>query len=816
MILEYADLSNIRSYARQRIDFPKGSVLLSGDIGAGKSTILLAIEFALFGARRTDLSGEALLRNGAKEGSVELAFSIEGKRILVKRTLKRGNAGVSQEAGYMIIDGKKQDATAIELKSVMLNLLGYPKDLVTKSKDLIYRFTVFTPQEEMKKILFDDAEHRLDTLRKVFGIDKYKRIEENSAIITRSLRERVKEYSGMTYDLEDKKRLLEGAKITSKEAEQKLLSLAPALEKVKAFRAEKAAQLNAVEQQMRILADLRKEQSVIAARMKDKHVLLQRSVNEERIAIASGAELQSRMSLLSQQKIVLSAAQIEKDISEKDQKLRALMQKSSMLSERIRSSEKRIVELGKEIAVKSDLSQKFAAKKEKLSRLQEQLQVKNALLSQKESAEAESWKNGLEIREIEVKLSESSGRASGVLSLIICPTCDQEVKEEHKHNVAEKKEKTERELNERLQSLILSRTEKEKALRAVRERLDLLSILEREEAAARQSVKEQERIISELSVLSGQHRSLEQALAADRAESASLQSQDTSALAREIDNDREILKRMKEHVLLEESLNDKQKRVAELRAAVSQLQTEIASHERELAEIIIKISPLIASEQSYSLYKQQHEQAWNDEKAKELEDARLRKECEACQRIQGTLEGEVAQKESLKQKAQSLKQLQDWLSSHFSELMNVMEKHVLSNVHSEFSSLFRKWTDLLLNDESFAITLDKEFNPLVEQNGYDIDAAHLSGGEKTAVALAYRLALNKVINDVVSTIRTKDLIILDEPTDGFSSEQLDKVKEVIEELGIGQVIIVSHEQKVESFVQHVIHVEKQGHESRVV
>src|SRR3989344_5284453 len=268
MILEYVDLSNIRSYARQRIDFPKGSVLLSGDIGAGKSTILLAIEFALFGARRTDLSGEALLRNGAKEGSVELAFSIEGKRILVKRTLKRGNAGVSQEAGYMIIDGKKQDATAIELKSVMLNLLGYPKDLVTKSKDLIYRFTVFTPQEEMKKILFDDAEHRLDTLRKVFGIDKYKRIAENSAILTRSLRERVKEYSGMVYDLEDKKKLLEGAKITSKEAEQKLLSLAPALEKVKAFRAEKAAQLNAVEQQMRILADLRKEQSVIAARMK--------------------------------------------------------------------------------------------------------------------------------------------------------------------------------------------------------------------------------------------------------------------------------------------------------------------------------------------------------------------------------------------------------------------------------------------------------------------------------------------------------------------------------------------------------------------
>ena len=92
---------------------------------------------------------------------------------------------------------------------------------------------------------------------------------------------------------------------------------------------------------------------------------------------------------------------------------------------------------------------------------------------------------------------------------------------------------------------------------------------------------------------------------------------------------------------------------------------------------------------------------------------------------------------------------------------------------------------------------------------------NLSGGEKTAVALSYRLALNKVINDIVSEIKTKDILMLDEPTDGFSSEQLDKVRDVLEQLNVKQVIIVSHESKIESFVDSVIRVGKEEHISKV-
>src|SRR3989344_798004 len=131
MLLISAPLHHIRSYLHETIRFPEGSILLAGDIGAGKSTILLAIEFVLFGIQRSHTSGAALLRHGKNEGSVELAFSVGNAGYIIHRTLKRG-ASVQQGAGYIITDGRKKEGTAVELKSMVLGILGYPLELVSR------------------------------------------------------------------------------------------------------------------------------------------------------------------------------------------------------------------------------------------------------------------------------------------------------------------------------------------------------------------------------------------------------------------------------------------------------------------------------------------------------------------------------------------------------------------------------------------------------------------------------------------------------------------------------------------------------------
>jgi exonuclease SbcC len=134
-------------------------------------------------------------------------------------------------------------------------------------------------------------------------------------------------------------------------------------------------------------------------------------------------------------------------------------------------------------------------------------------------------------------------------------------------------------------------------------------------------------------------------------------------------------------------------------------------------------------------------------------------------------------------------------------------------LHAEFSELFTTLFTKLVEDESIAVGLGESFEPLITQNGYDAALEQLSGGEKTAVALSYRLGLYKVISEFVTTIATRDLLILDEPTDGFSTEQLHRVRDVLRELGCRQILLVSHEQQMEGACDHVIRITKRLHRS---
>src|SRR3990167_3596322 len=205
MRLKKITLNNIRSYESQEINFPEGSTLLSGDIGSGKTSILLGIEFALFGLQPGQRGG-ALLRNGENEGSVILHLDLDGKEIVIERKLKRGKT-VSQDYSSIIIDGEKREMSVTEMKDKVLEILNYPREF-SKKQNILYKFTVYTPQEEMKQIILEDPETRINALRHVFGIDKYKTVIENANIISSKLRrsERLKE--GQIENLEEDRAIL--------------------------------------------------------------------------------------------------------------------------------------------------------------------------------------------------------------------------------------------------------------------------------------------------------------------------------------------------------------------------------------------------------------------------------------------------------------------------------------------------------------------------------------------------------------------------------------------------------------------------------
>jgi len=176
---------------------------------------------------------------------------------------------------------------------------------------------------------------------------------------------------------------------------------------------------------------------------------------------------------------------------------------------------------------------------------------------------------------------------------------------------------------------------------------------------------------------------------------------------------------------------------------------------------------------------------------------------------------EVIKKKQEKQaKAFKLGEYQVWVQDYFIPTLGTIEQQVMNRIREDFDAQFQKWFGMLLDDPGKEARIDEEFTPLIQQDGMDQDVDYLSGGEKTSVALAYRLALNNIVGKVAAGAK-ENLLILDEPTDGFSKEQLGKVREILDEIKNPQVILVSHETELESFADQVIKVSKRNGESVV-
>ncbi|MBI3840404.1 MAG: SMC family ATPase, partial [Thaumarchaeota archaeon] len=178
------------------------------------------------------------------------------------------------------------------------------------------------------------------------------------------------------------------------------------------------------------------------------------------------------------------------------------------------------------------------------------------------------------------------------------------------------------------------------------------------------------------------------------------------------------------------------------------------------------------------------------------------------------LREEIAAKERAATKRAALAEDEVWLNGYFVPTVELIERSVLATINQDFGALFQKWFSMLVDDPDKEVRIADDFSPTVTQGGYEQDVGYLSGGERTSVALAYRLALNSMAQRVSAGMRS-DLLILDEPTDGFSREQLGNVREVLDDLGCPQVIIVSHDKELESFADQIFRVRKSGGESTI-
>ncbi len=427
------------------------------------------------------------------------------------------------------------------------------------------------------------------------------------------------------------------------------------------------------------------------------------------------------------------------------------------------------------------------------------------------------------IGECKISISNAQKTKEDITKNKECPTCLQPISEEHKHNIEQKeskiisdkeiilKEATEKQseaskqLEESRKTLEQVR-EKESELQALKVKLELYASLEKEINDKNKALGD---LANEITVNSEQ---LEQSNKL-QVEKKKIEIKEKKEFVRKV---REIEKLRKEKDNLNNMLNDKLKTKQQVELEQDTIKKDVGDINRKKVELNLGLKRFIGIEDRLKKTKKDYETLSKQEKDAEIAMVAAEKEKQGVEKITEVLEREIALKKGIKEKLNNLSKTQNWLEDFFINLIEVMEKHIMAQLYNEFNELFQNWFRVLIEDENISVRLDDTFTPVIEQNGYETFLENLSGGEKTSCALAYRLALNKVINGFVGNINTNDIIILDEPTDGFSTEQLDSIRDVLDQINIKQVIVVSHESKIESFVDNVIRIAKNEHISSVV
>ncbi|GAA3195572.1 SMC family ATPase [Rhodococcus baikonurensis] len=168
------------------VDFDRlgadGLFLLHGDTGAGKTTILDAVAFALYGrvpgARN---EGKRLLSDHAPAGSVprvELEATISGRRIKLVRSpeysrpKKRGTGSITENAKATLtwLDGRGENLSRIpDIGDEINRLMGM-------SADQFFQ-VVLLPQGEFAKFLRAESDERGKLLERLFDTKRFVSVE---------------------------------------------------------------------------------------------------------------------------------------------------------------------------------------------------------------------------------------------------------------------------------------------------------------------------------------------------------------------------------------------------------------------------------------------------------------------------------------------------------------------------------------------------------------------------------------------------------------------------------------------------------------
>ncbi|WP_297499122.1 DNA double-strand break repair ATPase Rad50, partial [Thermococcus sp.] len=256
----------------------------------------------------------------------------------------------------------------------------------------------------------------------------------------------------------------------------------------------------------------------------------------------------------------------------------------------------------------------------------------------------------------------------------------------------------------------------------------------------------------------------------------------------------------------EEELKHEEEMLNDLTLKLNAVRAEIAGTEKKLESLRKKMGD---AEKGYN--KDRHEEL--KEKARKAStelaalEARLKTLEERREEIKGNLEKLMRERKTREDKTRELENLKkarervQRLREKVKAYKNLLKEGALGRVGEMASEIFEELTE----EKYSGVTVKAEENRVrlgVVYNGKEYGLGFLSGGERIALGLAFRLALSLYLAGEIS------LLILDEPTPYLDEERRRRLVDIMQRYlrKIPQVIVVSHDEELKDAADRVVRV----------
>lgn len=799
MLLKSLSLTNMRSYDSLSIEFPPGYVLFKGDVGSGKSTILMAIEFALFGLG--SIKADSLISKKAQRCEVELSFEVDGAEYEVGRAITKKDNKASQDpnSSYLVRDGTRDPLTPSDLKARVLEILNFNEPSNPRALSRVYRYAVYTPQEEIKSIL-EDRGDREETMRKAFGMEDYKIAAENAGLLIAQLTSEKDKLSGLFSNLDEDRSRLDRVRLDADAIRRDVSELQAKKTALDEQKGGVDSEMSELRSQLEELNQMQAEKDRLESDAANQEINLEKyrdmiKKDGEQMQTTDKNIQECRLTLLPTKKTRDEIEEMRRGALDTDRRIH-------VTRSQIDRHRRELTELDGRLGGKS-----APEMRERVDRLKAEITAdESAVRDADQAIQEKAGRAGEKKNEIRTH-ADSLDKASSLG--LRCEYCDSALDPGYVGRLQNDRRARLDAAQAELDAIMDGKRRAEDEAREIRGRMDgnqhLLTEMRQDvEAAERASALKREvgGLEADLAALGAASAvAPEQSFPTIRGESAlGYLDRLLDALAKhEASVERETLL-LKQRQGLADRIKESEEGCEACVQDIQQLRTRAEDLAKDLIRRGDVDQGMRALQERLNGIQAELLEVAKDTSSKQTLLGKLGEDAER-------LQNDIAEAKKHRARYKLCEDYAEWLREYFVPSLREVEREVMNSLRYDFNDFYSQWYAELVEDPTKRSYIDERFGPVIQQDGYQQEFAYLSGGEKTSVALAYRLALNSTMRRQAGALKS-NLLILDEPTDGFSKSQLDKVRAILASLKSQQVIMVSHEEELEGYVDHVFSITK--------